>query len=417
MIIEIEKIKELTKNFKNFHKESLPLCAAENVMSDFVKIPLSSDFQERYIMGSMYDYSMNESNFIGSEYLLPYYEMIGELGKELFHAKYTDARTLTGMNAVNIIASSLCKSGDKIMILNSESGGHSSMRPTFERLGLEVFDAPYDFTNHDFKYDLLEYEIKKNNIKFLNIAPSDILYPHNLDRISKINCTILFDYSQILGLIAAGLIENPLDKINNCVLFGGTHKTMPGPAHGIIMTNNYEIYEKIDKGINPKYLRNIQMHQVVSVLFTLIEMKYFGYEYQKNTVRIANLLAKELEKIGLNVASKNDNYYTKTHQIFLEMSEEEMKTMFNNALMNKITLNARKKLIFRGGFGIRLGTQEISRYNWNNESITKIAEILYIISKQKYDYARVKNILSELPKKKVGFTFNKNEYENIISFV
>ena len=159
------------------------------------------------------------------------------------------------------------------------------------------------------------------------------------------------------------------------------------------------------------------MHQVVSVLFTLIEMKYFGYEYQKNTVRIANLLAKELEKIGLNVASKNDNYYTKTHQIFLEMSEEEMKTMFNNALMNKITLNARKKLIFRGGFGIRLGTQEISRYNWNNESITKIAEILYIISKQKYDYARVKNILSELPKKKVGFTFNKNEYENIISFV
>lgn len=411
-IKEIEAICELTKNFKNFHKNSLPLCAAENVVSDFVKIPLMADFQERYIMGSTYSYKMNGTNFIGSEYLFPYYKMIDELGKELFHAKYTDARTLTGMNAVNVIASSLCRIGDNVMILGENCGGHASMKPTFERLGANVFEAPYDLEKHDFDYDLLNRKIRENNIKFLNIAPSDILFQHDFSKIDNTDCVVLFDYSQTLGLIAAGLLENPLDRVKNCVLFGGTHKTMPGPAHGIIMTNSDELYKAIDDGINPKYLRNIQIHQVISVLFTLIEMKYFGREYQKNTIRIGNLLAKELEKLGFGVTSKN-GIYTQTHQIFLEMSEKDMEMVFANATREGITLNARKKAIFRGGFGIRLGVQEISRYNWDDKSIVKIARILKLIAEEGYDRQEVKDLILSLPEKRINFTFEEENYENL----
>ena len=40
-----------------------------------------------------------------------------------------------------------------------------------------------------------------------------------------------------------------LDEIKNMVLFGGTHKTFPGPASGIIMTNDEKIASKIDKNI------------------------------------------------------------------------------------------------------------------------------------------------------------------------
>lgn len=409
---EIETICELTKNFKNFHENSLPLCAAENVISDFVKIPLMADFQERYIMGSAYNYEMNNTNFIGSEYLLPYYKIIGELGEELFHAKYTDARALTGMNAVNIVISSLCKIGDNVMILGENCGGHASMKPTFERLGANVFEAPYNLDKHDFDYDLLNCKIRENNIKFLNIAPSDILFQHDFNKIDNTNCTILFDYSQTLGLIAAGLLENPLDTIKNCVLFGGTHKTMPGPAHGIIMTNNDELYKAIDIGINPKYLRNVQMHQVISVLFTLIEMKYFGKEYQKNTVRLGNLLAKELEKLGFKVANRND-IYTQTHQIFLEMSEKDMEMIFVNATREGITLNARKKSIFRGGFGIRLGVQEISRYNWDDESIAKIAKILKLIIRENYNRQEVRDLILSLPEKRINFTFKEEDYKGL----
>ena len=115
-------------------------------------------------MGSAYDFTMND-NFIGAEYLLPFYKMIDELGRELFHAKYTDARTLTGMNAANMLASALMQRGDNIMILGKEYGGHASMKPTFERLGVNVYDAPYNLDSYDFDYDELNKQIKEKNIR------------------------------------------------------------------------------------------------------------------------------------------------------------------------------------------------------------------------------------------------------------
>lgn len=411
-ISELYELKILNDNFKNFHKKSVPLCAAETVISDFVKSPLSADFQERYIMGSAYDFTM-EDNFVGAEYLYPYYEMIDKLGKELFHAKYTDARTLTGMNAANMLVSALCKPGDNIMILGKQWGGHASMKPTFERLGANVYDAPFVLENYDFDYELLNKEIKEKNIKFINIAPSDILFSHNFSKIDDSNCVVLFDYSQLLGIIAANLLENPLDKLKNCVLYGGTHKTMPGPAHGIIMTNNEKLYEQIDKEINPKYLRNIQTHQVISLLYTMIEMKYFGKDYQENTVRIGNILGRELETYGFNIVSRN-GIYTQTHQLFLEMPKNDMEIMFNNAIKEGITLNTKKKPLFHGGYGIRLGLQEISRYKWSDNTLEIIAEILHLISHREYDKNKVRNLIDKLPPKEIHFTFNKNEYMNIL---
>jgi len=54
-------------------------------------------------------------------------------------------------------------------------------------------------------------------------------------------------------------------------MFGGTHKTLPGPASGLIMTNEKYLHEKMETSINPKYLRHSQMHQKISLLFTLIK--------------------------------------------------------------------------------------------------------------------------------------------------
>lgn len=404
MYSELEELNDINKHFRDFQKKTIPLCAAETVISDFVKEPLAQDFQERYIMGSAYDFSMSD-NFIGADLLLPYYKMISELGQELFHAKYTDARTLTGMNAANMLVSALCKPGDSIMTLGKQWGGHASMVPTFERLGLKVYDAPYILDNYDFDYDKLNNEIKEKNIQFLNIAPSDILFPHDFKKIDTSSCTVLFDYSQLLGVIAAGLLENPLDYIENCILYGGTHKTMPGPAHGIIMTNSDELYAQLDKNINPKYLRNVQTHQVVSLVHTMVEMKYFGKEYQANTIRIANVLGKELSKLGFNVVH-DGTLYTKTHQLFLEMSKEDMEIMFDNAIKTGVTLNTKKKPLFHGGYGIRLGLQEVSRYNWNDNAIVNIAKILKLISVKEFNMNEVNALIDTMPPKKIYFTFS-----------
>lgn len=407
---ELDELTSLSEDFHRFQRKTIPLCAAENVISEFVKAPLAKDYQERYIMGSAYDFTM-EDNFIGAQFLLPYLKMIDRLGRELFHAKYTDARTLTGMNAANMLITALSKPGDNIMILGKEWGGHASMRPTFERLGLNVYNASYSLESYDFNYEQMNAEIREKNIKFVNIAPSDLISPHNFKLINAPDdCILLFDYSQLLGLIAAGLLENPLDYLHNSILYGGTHKTMPGPAHGIIMTNSDEIYSRIDKEINPKYLRNIQTHQVISLLHCLIEMKYFGRAYQTNTVRQGNLLGQALEEFGVTVV-KHNGAYTMTHQLFLEMPKEDMEIMYANAFAEGVTLNTKKKPLFHGGFGIRLGLQELARYDWADSEIRKVAEVLALIRNKDYSTSRVAALIDSLPAKEVGFTFAKNQYE------
>jgi glycine/serine hydroxymethyltransferase len=322
----IDELQKISIDFKRFQIDTIPLCAAENVMSEFCKLPLSSNFQERYIMGSAYEYSLSD-NFIGSEYLLPFYKMLDKQCNTLFKSKYSDDRTLTGMNCLTTILMSISKPNENIMILGSNFGGHASVKGICERLSLNVYDAPYVLDQYDFDYKLINDEIIRNNISYILIAPSDIIFPLDLTQIKNDNVIILYDASQLLGLIAANTIENILPQMDNMIMFGGTHKTLPGPAHGIALTNNESLFKVLDNGINPKFLRNTQMHQVISLLFCLIEAEYFGKEYQENIVRTSNLLAENLENLGFTIAKKN-NVYSRTHQIFIECSKEKMSLIF-----------------------------------------------------------------------------------------
>ena len=112
----IQELVNLTESFVSYYDRTLPLCAAENVISNFANMPLSMGFQERYIVGNTYSY-VEKDNFIGSTYLLPFYQMISDKCEAVFHAKYTDARTLTGMNCLMMVLTSLSEIGDKVLIL------------------------------------------------------------------------------------------------------------------------------------------------------------------------------------------------------------------------------------------------------------------------------------------------------------
>ena len=156
------------------------------------------------------------------------------------------------------------------------------------------------------------------------------------------NSILLYDISQIMGLIAGKQISNPLKISSNVVLLGGTHKTLPGPASGIIMTNNEEIHQTIEKNVNPKYLRHTQMHQVISLLLALIESEVYGQEYAKNIILTANILGKILEQKDFQMLHPQE-YYSNTHQLFIKCASNEMNHIYYNALKYGVTLNTKEK--------------------------------------------------------------------------
>jgi glycine/serine hydroxymethyltransferase len=70
-------------------------------------------------------------------------------------------------------------------------------------------------------------------------------------------------------------------------------------------------------------------------------------------------------------------------------------------------MNKKQKKLF-GGYGIRLGTQEIARYGWSVDSMKQTALVIREISKESIDEQRVYELISGLPEKKIQYTFDDN---------
>lgn len=404
---ELDKVYDLSKEFKLYHDRALPLCAAENIVSPFANLPLSFGFQERYIMNNTYSFNMDD-NFIGCEKLFPYYQMISDSCERIFGAKYTDCRPFTGMQTLDMITKTICNPGDKMLILDKEYGGHASVKPVVERLGIEVYSAPYNMDEYDLDYELTNKMIKDNKIGYILLAPSDLIKPLNVEKIDTSNCVLLWDCSQLMGLIAAGLCPNPLKTMKNIVMFGGTHKTFPGPASGLIMTNDKYLHDLMEKNINPKYLRNSQMHQKISLLFSLLEFEVYGSKYMGHMVHCSNYLGKKLREYGFDIADWHGQI-SSTHQVFIRCSKEEMDLIYDNAYKCEITLNKKNKALFLG-YGIRLGTQEIARYDWNDETLDKVAYCVKELSNPNINVDEVLSIVHSLPEKIVHYTFSEDVF-------
>lgn len=405
---ELEKVYELSKDFEEYHERALPLCAAENIISPFANLPLAYGFQERYIMNNTYSFNMDD-NFIGCEKLFPYYQMISDSCERIFGAKYTDPRPFTGMQTLDMITKTICKPGDKMMILDKAYGGHASVKPVVERLGVEVFAAPYNLDEYDLDYEAANKMIVEKGISYVLLAPSDLIKPLDVEKIDTTNCVLLWDASQLLGLIAAGLAPNPLRTKKNVVMFGGTHKTFPGPASGLIMTNEKYLHDLMETSINPKYLRNSQMHQKICLLFSLLEFEEYGKEYMGHMIHCSNYLGKKLREYGFDVADWHGQI-SSTHQIFIRCSKEEMDTIYDNAYKCEVTLNKKHKDLFCG-YGIRLGTQEIARYDWNDEALDKCAYIVKELANPSINTKEILDMVHSLPSKNVHYTFPDNVYE------
>lgn len=405
---ELDDLFNYSKDFKEYHDRALPLCAAENVISKFANLPLSFGFQERYIMNNTYSFNMDD-NFIGCEKLFPFYQMLSDVCERIFGAKYTDPRPFTGMHCIDMLTKTICKPGDKMMILSKEHGGHASVQPVVERLGIEVFEAPYNIDEMDLDYDAVNKMISDNNIQYILLAPSDLIKPLTVEKINTDNCVLMWDCSQLMGLIAAGLVNNPLKTMKNIIMFGGTHKTFPGPASGLIMTNEKYLHDRMETEINPKYLRHSQMHQKICLLFSLLEFEQYGVDYMSHMVHCSNYLGAKLRELGYDIADVHGQI-SSTHQIFIRCSKEEMDTIYDNAYKCEVTLNKKHKKLFYG-YGIRLGTQEIARYDWNDEALDKIAEIVHMLSNKDLNVLEVRNLINTLPEKKIHYTFSDEVVE------
>ena len=93
-----------------------------------------------------------------------------------------------------------------------------------------------------------------------------------------------------------------------------------------------------------------------------------------------------------------------------------METIYDNAYKCEVTLNKKQKDLFYG-YGIRLGTQEIARYDWNDEALDTIAQIVFMLSDKNVDIDAVHTRIRTLPDRKIHYTFDEKEIEKFMKLM
>lgn len=387
----LNELMDIYEEYKIFDKEKIPLCAAENYVSSFAKQGLMSLYEGKYISG-FWDRDIDK-DFIGSDFLQKILDYSNKLAKIIFHAKYNDFRTLTGMNTVALVLMSVVKKG-KILITDPSSGGHGSLPKLCDNFGIEYLSIPYDYKQMQIDYlELNKLLQKEKDISYIFFCQSDIIQVPDLKKI-KIpdNVGVIYDATQTLGLIAGEIIENPLDQMDNIILIGGTHKTFPGITCGYVATNNDKYIELLNKNISPNYLRNVQINNIVSVSLSMLELMKFGKAYATNIVNIANTLAKELSERGIYVKSITEDQFTQTHQLFIGTGKNDVDKSYSDFKRYGITLNKRKTKYING---FRLGVQEIARYDFKNY-INELADIIYLVLNKPEEKEKILDLKSKL---------------------
>lgn len=367
-----KRLEALLDDYREFRRHVVPLCAAETPISDYVRSFLSEAIHQSYAMGG--PLAAAKDNFIGAEFVLGLHELTIELCREAFGVDYADPRPLSGTGAVTNLLMTLSEPGQRVMLQTSASGGHASMLPICRRLGLEVIDFPYDYDRFQIDVETIT-TMDLDRLDFVLFAPSDILYAPAFEQVEfDPRTTVIYDATQTLGLIATGHLQTPFMAHPRMVVCGGTHKTLPGPSCGLILTRNLEIAACIDAELSPKYVRHTHPHHVAALCATLIEHEAIGRRYSDRIITFSTGLARGLEELGLDVLQDGDRR-TETHQVFVHINDANLEQVFERASEAGVTLNVKRKPLFRST-GIRLGVQEIARYRWDETALSELARLL-----------------------------------------
>lgn len=376
----MDKINSLLQRHNEWRGSCVNLIASENVMSPACEKLYVSDLMHRYAEGLPH-----KRFYQGLEYIDQIEDLVQEEFKKHFGAGFCDTRPISGTLANYAAFAAISSRGDRILSLGVEHGSHVSHEKAGAAgtLGLEVGWLEYndDCTMNAEKScaKILEYKPR-----FIVIGGSVILFPQPIKELreacDKVGAKIVYDAAHVLGLIAAGMFQDPLREGADLITTS-THKTFPGPQGGMILGNvGEETQKKIQTAVFPQFSSNHHLHRLPALYGALREMQEFGKDYAGRIIKNAQALARELDDLGFNVLAK-ERGFTRSHQVLVNCGQPGSGGVAAEALERaNIILN--KNIIPGDGIdprhprGIRIGVQEMTRYGMKENEMKQIAEFI-----------------------------------------
>jgi len=343
---------------------------------------LTTDFGNRYTAPDKF--------YRGTRFADELQALSVEVARKVFNARYADVRPLSGHTADMAVLLSLTEAGDRIMSVSPDNGGYPgiSHQGIGKLLKLENVYFPYDDAAVNIRVKESISVIKSQKPKLVFFGASFIPFPHPTKQLADAaSGTCIYDGSHVLGLIAGGAFQDPLRE--GCsLLIGSTHKSLPGPQGGIVLSNNEEVFKAVSGKIHPSIVDNVHLNRVAALTVSLLEMMQFGKSYAQTVIKNSQTLAKALVDGGVRVRGAPFGY-TKSHQVLLDYDLSRLG--FYSAKLEQANI-----IIDNGG---RVGTSELTRLGYGATDIEEVADLicLVVLGKKPVDFIkkRVKTLVKQ----------------------
>lgn len=371
-------LKEALQNERARQEANIELIASENYPSnDVLKIQgsiLNNKYAEGY-PGRRY--------YGGCQYIDVFERKARTYAKKLFHAKYANVQPHSGSSANMAAYRSVLKHGDKILSMRLNDGGHLThgSPASFSGEDYEIVHYGLDPESEQLNYDTIR-ELALKEKPDLIIAGASA-YSRTIDFkkfreiADEVGCLLMVDMAHIAGLVAAGLHPSPFPYAD--IVTTTTHKTLRGPRGGMILTNDKEIYKKINHAIFPGIQGGPLMHVIgakAQALYEALQPEFVTY--QKQVLANAKAMADELQKEGFKiVAGGTDN-----HMVLLNVKSKGITGKDAEKLLDQIHITANKNTIPNETespmvtSGLRLGTPAMTSRGFKEDDFRKVAQFI-----------------------------------------
>ncbi|MFA7288449.1 MAG: serine hydroxymethyltransferase [Melioribacteraceae bacterium] len=416
---EAFKIAQLELNRQEDHLE---LIASENFVSLPVLEAVGSVLTNKYAEGYP-----GKRYYGGCEYVDLAEDLAKDRLKELFGAEYVNVQPHSGSQANMAVYMALIKPGDTILGLSLDHGGHLTHGSPVNFSGQIYRSVGYTLSKETklLDYNLIEELAVKEKPKIIVAGGSaysrDWDYSKFREIADKVGAFLMCDMAHPAGLIAKGLLTNPLQYCD--IVTSTTHKTLRGPRGGVILIgkdgeNRLGIKtmkgdrlklmsEMIDSIVMPGIQGGPLMHVILgkAVAFGEALNDSFG-EYAKQVIKNAKTLSTELINLGYDISSGG----TDNHLMLVDLTSKGLSGKKAENALGVAGITVNKNMVpfdTKSPFvtsGIRIGTPAVTTRKMKENEMVQIANFIdkainnsdneEVLSQIKND---VKNLCSNFP--------------------
>ena len=372
-------IKEALLKELNRQEENIELIASENYVSKDILELQGSILTNKYAEGYP-----DHRYYGGCEYIDIFEKKAIEYAKKLFNVKYANVQPHSGSSANMAVYRALLKKGDKVMGMDLSSGGHLThgSKASFSGKDYEIVSYRLNPETECLDYDEIEKTALLEKPKMIIAGASAYSLKIDFKRFKaiadKVGAYLMVDMAHIAGLVAANLHQNPCDYAD--VVTSTTHKTLRGPRGGLILTNNEDIAEKINKEIFPGIQGGPLMHVIAAKAECFYEALQPSFKlYQEQILKNAKAMANRFKEKGIKVISNT----TENHMLLIDVkSSFSLTGKEAEDILEKINITTNKNSIPNDSepkgvtSGIRLGSPAMTTRGLNENDFIVITDII-----------------------------------------